>query len=181
MAQKDTVTVSDGWSPRVFLECGQTYEYAGWDWALRALTLPGDGGRSNPRPCRAAGANPEGCFLFFFPRNLNSHKLELALACVRWLGHKPPNAEREFLLHKALMHSVWSARQQWGNSCRATETLLDRCLLCIPPLPPPPAQNEKRLWMLQSTSLCFRLFSTKRSGNKAHSFPSIESLLKSNI
>lgn len=137
MAQKDTVAVSDGWSPRVFLKCWQTYEYAGWDWALRAWTPVGAGGLSNPRPHRTAGANPEGDLFFFFPlRNLNSLKLELALACVWRPGHDPPNAEREFLLHKDLPHSVWSARWQRGNSCRATETLLDRCL------PPSPSQMK---------------------------------------
>lgn len=39
----------------------------------------------------------------------------------------------------------------------------------------PPKINEKSLGMLQARSLCFRLFSTKRLGNKAHSFPSRES------
>lgn len=69
---------------------------------------------------------------FFFLRNLNSPKLELMLACIWPPGHKPPNAEREFLLHKDLTHSVRSARQQRGRSCRATETLLHRCWLPFP-------------------------------------------------
>lgn len=69
----------------------------------------------------------------FFPQEPEfSPKLELALPCVWPPGHEPPNAEREFLLHKDLTHSVRSARQQRGRSCRATETLLHRCCLPFP-------------------------------------------------
>lgn len=133
MAQKETVAVSNGWSPRMFLECWQTYEYAGWDWALRALMLPGDGGLSNARPHRAAGANPEGYkyYIFFFPQepefSTRAHARLHLTAETRTSEHRTRISIAQRLNAQCLKCSLAKGATRVGH------LLLDQCLL-----PPPP-------------------------------------------
>lgn len=95
------VAVSEGWSPWAVPECGQTCGHStglgsvnatGQCWAFEACTL------------RAAGAKPGRAVR----QEPDFSKAVLALAWVQWTG--PPDAEWEFLLHKDLTHSVWSAQ-----------------------------------------------------------------------
>lgn len=43
----------------------------------------------------------------------------LPLTCAHWMGQRPPDAQWEFLLHKDVMHSAWSAHQQGDKECWA--------------------------------------------------------------
>lgn len=90
-----------------------------------------------------------------------------ALPC--WLWHrKPQTPDPETRVPIAgSSHRAGCAREPSTSQCWT--------LGCSSSVCSPPQKKEKWLGMLQARSLCFRLFSTKRLGNKAHSFPSRES------
>lgn len=142
-----TAGVTDGTKGHGTFWDTQTCERTGRGWALRASTA---GWRLSPLP-GTAGMNPQGQRELLSPQEC---EFSWSRARPGWLWDRdPPNTNPEFLLHK---------------DSHSAGTLGCSISVCSHPLQ---KKNEK----LQARSLCFRLFSTKRLGNKAHSFPSRES------
>lgn len=134
--------------------------------------------------------------------DLWEHRLRLSPASTGWqlspvpgtAGRNPqgfslPPGEWIPLKESSPSLAVGQEPRRHGPRVSIAQRLLTQCWMCLgaKPLPvlghwdapslfaPPKKRNEKSLGMLQARSLCFRLFSTKRLGNKAHSFPSRES------
>lgn len=138
---------------------------AGVSWTLTELRAHGArlsptaaGWWLSPTP-RAAGTHPQGHGIFFSP------------GIPRWLWDRnPPQTQNQSFYCTKSPPTVLAVL---GSRARSSVGTLG-CSISVCSLPPL-KNNEKRLGMLQARSLCFRLFSTKRLGNKAHSFPSRES------
>lgn len=142
-----------GWWHKGTRSCHEAEAHGG-------LTLTDLGVETEPCP-RSCWNHPQGHGAFPSPRNLNllEHSSPLLAVAQEAPETRVPIADSS---HRAGCAREPSTFQCWTLGCS--------CSVCSPP------QNKKKwLGMLQARSLCFRLFSTKRLGNKAHSFPSRES------
>lgn len=129
--------------------------------------------QAETEPCEhwvTAQSCPRNCWkeptgIFSSPRRVNSPEGELTLT---GCGTGTPQARPQSFYCTKTPHTVLDVPGGQAPACAGT-------LGCSISVCSPQKRNEKSLGMLQARSLCFRLFSTKRLGNKAHSFPSRES------